>query len=238
MAHGSCRTQPTPSNAMNDSKETIDPAEKAGLDRISGFTLIELLVALALLSLMFLLLVSGLQFLTKVWNEKEEALSHTSQALAVQDVMRRLLSEARPVMVQMDKTTRQQVFFVGNKNSIRFVAPMLHHLGMGGLYEVGLYFTKGDQASNLEMSWRIFPQGSDEQRVVLLNNVANLEFDFFGAPRRQEAPRWYREWREQLYLPELIRVRLNPDQLDFVVAPMVQSMNLIILDPDTQTAGE
>jgi general secretion pathway protein J len=218
---------------MNDSNETIGPDEKAGFKRSSGFTLIELLVALVLLSLMFLLLISGLQFGTKVWSEKEEAVSHTSQALAVQDVMRRLLSEARPVMVQTDKTTRQQVFFVGTRNSIRFVAPMLHHLGMGGLYEISLYLTKGGQARKLEMSWRVFPQGSGEQHAVLLNNVANLEFDFFGAPRPQEAARWYADWQEQLYLPQLIRVHLDPDQLDFVVAPMVQSMNLIILDPDT-----
>jgi general secretion pathway protein J len=218
---------------MNDSNQTTDLAEAAGFKTTSGFTLIELLVALVLLSLMFLLLISGLQFGTKIWNEKEEALSHSSRALAVQDVVRRLLSEARPVVVQTDKNTRQQVFFVGTKNSVRFVAPMLHHLGMGGLYEVTLYLKKSDQTRNLEMSWRVFPQGSSEQQTVLLDNVANLEFDFFGAPRKQEAARWYTDWQEQLYLPELIRVRLGPEQLDFLVAPMVQSMNLIILDPDT-----
>jgi general secretion pathway protein J len=224
-------------HAMKEGNETIDAAEGAEIKRISGFTLIELLAALVLLSLMFMLLMSGLQFAMKVWNEREVARSHTSQALAVQDMMRRLLSEARPVMVQVDKSPRQQVLFVGTKNSIRFVAPMLRHLGMGGLYEVTLYLAKADQSRNLEMSWRVFPQGSDEQRVVLLSDVADLEFVFFGAPRREEIGRWYRDWREQLVLPELIRVRLDPDRIDFVVAPMVQSMNLIIIEPDTTTEG-
>lgn len=223
---------------MNDSNQTADLVERARFKRISGFTLVEVLVALVLLSLMFLLLISGLQFGTKVWNEKEDMLSRRSQSSAVQDVVRRLLSETRPVMFQTDKTTRQQVFFVGSKKSVRFVAPMLHHLGMGGLYEVALYLTKGDQTHRLEMSWRVFPQGSGEQRVVLLDNVANLEFAFFGAPRRQNAVRWYADWREQLSLPELIHVHLDldPDQLDFRVALMVQSMKLITLDPDGQSS--
>ena len=220
---------------MNANKTITGSARKRFVARNAGFTLIELLVALVLLSLMFVLLIGGLQFGTRVWSGKEQARAHTSQALAVQDLLRRLLSEARPVMIQTDKTKPQQVFFVGTKHSIRFVAPMLQHLGMGGFYEVALYITKGDQAGNLEMSWRVFPQAGNEQRVVLLNDVGNLEFGFFGRPRKHEAAQWSVDWQDKQYLPELIRMHLDHERLDLVVAPVVQSMDLIILDPD---AGE
>lgn len=207
-----------------------------GMAKQAGFTLVELLVALVLLSFLFLLLIGGLQFGTKIWSEREPAFSHTSQALAVQDLLRRLLSEARPVMVQTDKTKPQQAFFVGTQNSVRFVAPMLRHLGMGGFYEVALHLAKGDsdQSGNLEMSWRVFPQGADEQRVVLLDNVSRIEFAFFGPPRPNEAPRWSTEWRDKQYLPDLVRVHLEPEQLDLVVAPVVEFMGMINLDAGAQ----
>lgn len=145
-----------------------------------GFTLIELLVALVLLALMFVLLTSGLRFGTKIWTEKDGELSEASQVLLVENLLRRLLSEAQPVFDQPNKKTPLQVKFFGTKDSVRFVAPMLDQLGVGGFYEVTIKFSRATR-NRVEMFWRMFRQAGKEQRTILLQGDVSLEFSFFGS---------------------------------------------------------
>src|SRR4029077_8093934 len=95
---------------------TMHPSKKICFAPSDGFTLLELLVAVVLLSLIFLLLTSGLQFGTSVWNADEET-PDTSEVLTVQDLLRRVLSEARPVMINDEASASKRVFFVGTENS-------------------------------------------------------------------------------------------------------------------------
>src|ERR1700730_7169060 len=96
------------------------PFKKIRFARSAGFTLIELMVALILLSLVFLLITSSLQFGTNVWSAREEE-SDSSEVLTAQDFLRRVLSETRPVMIEADSSHARHVVFAGNENSIRFV---------------------------------------------------------------------------------------------------------------------
>jgi prepilin-type N-terminal cleavage/methylation domain-containing protein len=155
-----------------------------------GFTLLELLVALLLLSLIFLLLTSGLQFGTRAWNVGQEEPNSTSEAVTVQQLLRRVLSEVRPYMIEAAPTVRRHVYFIGNQNSVRFIAPVPEHLGVGGLYEVALYLTDdGGSRHRLEMSWRLFrgtETSSGPQRgrqIALVDEVAQIQFAYFGHRR-------------------------------------------------------
>ena len=154
-----------------------------------GFTLIELLVALVVLSLVFLLLFSALQFGTKVWSSTEEQAVNTEQVLVVQGLLRRMLSESRPVVVESQGSTAAHLLFIGTKTSIRFVAPMPTHLGTGGFYEIVLQIDKGDQSgSRLVMAWKLFRQPSVspnqlEKQRVLMEGITDLEFCIFRTPR-------------------------------------------------------
>jgi len=204
-----------------------------------GFTLLELLVALLLLSLIFLLLTSGLQFGTRAWNAGQGEPNSTSEVVAVQQLLRRVLSEARPLIIEATPTVRRHVFFVGNQNSVRFIAPVPEHLGVGGLYEVALYLTDdGGAASRLEMSWRLFrgAEGSEVRRVALLDKVAQIQFSYFGRPLPQGSPRWYGDWQDLESLPDLIRMHVTlsggaPLWPDLTVATHVQTLNVVI-DPE------
>jgi prepilin-type N-terminal cleavage/methylation domain-containing protein len=125
--------------------------------RTPGFTLLELMVALILLSFVFLLLTSGLQFGTKLWSVGQEEPSNISEVVNVQQLLRRVLSGARPVMIEATPNERRHVLFAGNDGSIRFIAPMPAHLGVRGFYEVAIYLTESDESANrLEMSWRLY----------------------------------------------------------------------------------
>jgi general secretion pathway protein J len=207
-----------------------------------GFTLLELLVALLLLSLVFLLLTSGLHFGTRAWRQEEP--NSTSEVATVQHLLRRVLSEARPVMIESTPDVRRHVFFDGSENSVRFIAPMPEHLGVGGFYEVALYLADGGMSGNhLEMSWRLFRAAeassglqNQEQRIVLLDNVGDLQFAYYGNPRPQDPPKWFDEWQGLQSLPALIRMHValgngKHTWPDLTVATHVQSLNLII-DPE------
>jgi general secretion pathway protein J len=212
--------------------------------RALGFTLLELLVALVILSLVLLLLTGGLQIGTKVWSDRDQ--SKISEVLGVQQLLRRVISEARPVMIENTPTVRRHVFFSGSENSVRFVAPMPEHLGVGGFYEVNIYLTEGGEAGNrVEMSWKLFraPEGSSgppvkEQRVILLEKVAELQFAYFGYRGLKEPARWYSDWEGLQSLPDLIRMRItysegNQAWPDLVVGTMVRSLTPII-EPEAE----
>ncbi len=212
--------------------------------RSQGFTLLELLVALLLLSLIFLLLTSGLQFGTRAWNVGQEEPNSMSEAVTVQQLLRRVLNEARPFMIEATPTVRRHVYFIGTQNSVRFIAPVPEHLGVGGLYEVALYLTDdGGSRNRLEMSWRLFREtetSSVSQRegrqIALLDKVTQIQFAYFGHRSPTDPAQWYNDWQDVQSLPDLIRMHVTlsaGEQAwpDLIVATKVQSLNLII-DPE------
>jgi general secretion pathway protein J len=213
------------------------------LRRSAGFTLIELLVALVLLSLIFLLATSGLHFGIEIWGREGEP-PYVSETRAADNLLRRLLSEARPIIVEANVSQRRHVFFFGTKDSVRFVAPMPEHVSVGGFYEVAVYLAGANQAAKrLEISWRLFRrEGAETHHATLLKNVADIEFAYFGDREKTKAPRWHDSWHGTPFLPDLIRFRIkfsrgNQPWPDLVVAPMVQSVNPLVQNPETGETG-
>jgi len=214
--------------------------------RSAAFTLVELLVALVLLSLLFVLLTSSLQFGTKVWSRTGD--EDRPEAVAAENFLRRILSEARPIIIEADPNRPRRVFFTGNKESIRFVTILPGQFGTGGFYEVAIYTPQN--SDRVEMSWRLFRRTNavvgpafPEQHSILISRVASLRFSYFGERgagyiRSEEPPRWYDDWRDLQYLPDLIRMHVEFVEgekvwPDLVVKPMVESLNLTI-DPEQQ----
>ena len=205
--------------------------------KTSGFTLLELLVALLLLSAIFLLLTSGLQFGTKIWNSSEPQLGGVAETVTVQQLLRRVLSGAGPLIFE-DTNLHRRVFFVGNEHSVRFIAPVPERLGVGGLYEVAIYATDGDKPRNrLVMTWRLVRQAEQpsetqvkERRSVLMDRITQIRFAYFGHQGLKEPARWYNEW-DGLALPTAIRLRVTFNDgapwPDLVVHTMVNSLTPI-----------
>jgi general secretion pathway protein J len=205
--------------------------------RTLGFTLLELLVGLLLLSAIFLLLTSGLQFGTKLWNSSEEQSGSVAEMVTVHQLLRDVLSEAQPLMFK-DTNLHRYVFFAGSEHSVRFIAPMPEHLGVAGMYEVAIHATDGDEPGNrLEMTWRLFrraDQPSDAQvtegQSILMDKISQIRFAYFGYRGQKEPPRWYDEW-DGVRLPVATRVRVTFNDgapwPDLVVPTMVNSVTPI-----------
>ncbi len=209
----------------------VQSSLRQGRASCRGFSLIELLVALVLLSLMFALLTSSLGFGTKLWSDHEQDSAQASHVMVVEGLLRRLLSEARPVAETATKDAPWHIKFSGDKNSIEFTAPMLERFATGGFYEINIRTREGNRSTKkIEMSWSLPRQSGNKMNAVLFEGNVNLEFAFFGSQKVGEPPRWYSDWRYQRALPELVLVRLTLGGRrwpDLLVAPKVQSINLI-----------
>ncbi len=100
--------------------------------------------------------------------------------------------------------------FAGEAAAIEFVAPMLIHLGQGGLYRVRVETDDGQ----MRIRWRPYlpgdPTAGEEREAVLLEGVSDVEWAYFGPERDddQEPPRWRSEWANQVRRPLLVRLNL------------------------------
>lgn len=182
--------------------------------RQTGFTLLELVVAITLMGLVLVLLYSGLRLGLNGWDSGERRAEATQRLRLVQDFLRRQLLQSLTVY-QMEGPGPQQirtVAFRGDAETVEFVAPMLAHLGQGGLYRLRLEA----RDSQLLLRWRPYlptdPQAGEERETVLLEGVTAVEWGYFGAEVEQnnpQPPRWRSEWVNPERRPLLVRLNLN-----------------------------
>jgi general secretion pathway protein J len=199
--------------------------------RSSGFTLLEVLVAITLLGLIAALLSGGLRFGTRVWHRGEDQLQALAAIQSAHGLMRRQLVQAVPLIAPDDP--EGAVLFEGMPTYVRFVATAPADVMVGGSYEITLGLSYDDFAQHLVMAWRPLggsrEDGADLQteQVVLLRDVAEVSFAFFGAEDEGETPQWHEMWMERASLPRLIRIMVYFPEGDprlwpaLVAAPMV-----------------
>ena len=198
-----------------------------------GFTLIELLVAVTLLALVTMLTFGGFRFGTRAWERAAAHLDHAAEIQIVQAFLRRRLSEAAPVLKPGDNPDGE-IFFEGDRTSLRFVTVMPIHLQTGGYSVLDLTLERGSLASGLMLRWSPFqfgtelPETADPDERVLLKRINRFNIAYFGLRSDDdEVPSWSDEWRGNKRLPLLVRFRIEfsdeglRDWPELVVAPVV-----------------
>jgi len=185
--------------------------------RPTGFTLIELVVAITLMGLVLVALYSGLQLGLNSSESGEQRAETINRLRSVQEFLRRQLAQSMTVY-QINDQQQQIAVFAGRPDRIEFVAPMLTHLGQGGLYRVRVETGDG----RLKLRWRIYvrddPEAGEERETVLLDKVSTVEWAYFGpepddesGQKPQNPPRWRSEWSNGKRRPLLVRLNLNLD---------------------------
>jgi general secretion pathway protein J len=112
-------------------------ASPASPDRQGGFTLLDLLVAIALFSLLSLVLTSSLQFGFVAWARGADHAERIDQHVLAEEFLRRTLGDAYPYFTSTDPTRGGgQVEFSGTATSIAFLASA-PAAGMRTLYASG-----------------------------------------------------------------------------------------------------
>lgn len=206
--------------------------------RQRGFTLLELLIGLSLISLIMLLLFSGLRLGTRTWDGVEQRVRLTEDQRLARGFIRRALLQSQKVIWPFERN-RYALFF-GNQEQVDFVSPLSGYVGYGGLYLMRLSLVRGQEGKNLVLqrwllhedvlegtgrvpAWR--PMEGDGAIEVpfddpdglygtnlLLEGVTSLELAYFGIPRGKREPEWLDEWEKQGIMPMLIRLRLEGDE--------------------------
>lgn len=183
--------------------------------REAGFTLLELLIAFTLLAMLLALLAGGLRFSATAWQKGVGKIDAVTEVGLVQQLLRRLLSEALPLrpFVEQDSPS---IAFSGDADNVSFLGFAPAQAVPGGLYQIGLAI-EGDRGDrNLVMSWRRltfegrdFAPWDENQRSVLMAGIDSGAFAYFGPDGPDRAnPSWRDLWKDPSALPVRVRLRL------------------------------
>ena len=184
-----------------------------------GFTLIEVLAAVAVLSLVMVLLGQGLQFGLLSWSRQNSALAGVGDLDATDRLLRRLVGQIDPGGLY--GTSAQ---FQGSSHALRFTSTLPRPLDGLASREADLLLEAGHDG--LELAWRphvrrlISQQTPPQTRQPILPGVVRLDLAYAGADGV-----WRGSW-DNGTLPRLIRVHLvfASDQPrhwpDLMLAPM------------------
>jgi general secretion pathway protein J len=177
-----------------------------------GFTLLELLIALTLLGLITVMLYGGLHLAIRGAEIGERRAEASEQIRLIQSFIRREVSQVYPLVWTKDK---QRVAFKGRSEALHFAAILPAHRGEGGLYLVSIEAAHSDQGYQLIFSYRLARpefqnfETAPQKPVVLIQNLENAEFAYYGKRKKEEEARWHNRWGDRKNLPQLVRLRLK-----------------------------
>jgi len=177
-----------------------------------GFTLLEMLVAVSLLSLISLLVFSGLKLAGLISSRIDRQSTVVADVSAVQDLLRILITQAYPAPV-LQSDALASTSFQGRADMLELTAPLPHRLALGGLYRIRL--AHDADRERLMLSWRLernepaFNVRADIREVSLLSRVQDLQISYFGQRHESSAPAWHEQWENQPALPRVVRIQLK-----------------------------
>jgi general secretion pathway protein J len=178
---------------MTDPESAPRPAAGGGLPPPAdegdeaGFTLVEVLVAVTLLSLLSMALFSSVRFGVTAWQRGTERADQIHTSMAVQEVLRRLIGEAYPLLLS-DGAGNGLVDFAGTATSLDFLAPVPVALASGGRARFTLAIDRHGDLSDLVLTSR--PELADGdaktglQRKTVLATIEAADFSYFAVGTR------------------------------------------------------
>jgi general secretion pathway protein J len=185
----------------------------------SGFTLIEIVLAMVLLSVMMLLLYSGLSFALRSWDVGDTHGRRTADRRIGENFLRRELTEVFPMRWKDPMAVK--LAFNGEANRLRFVSTRPVGIALGGLALVSVE-AEGDarnggrhlvmrRAMPDDAARDFGPLEQSEKPTVVVSGVESVTFSYFGAENDFAEPRWMDTWPYPSRVPQMVRVRIKSD---------------------------
>jgi general secretion pathway protein J len=176
----------------------------------AGFTLVELLAALALLSLLSVILLGSLHFGLKAWERGAVHADRVDHVALVQGFLRRAIEDAYPFFT-VDAATQGRVEFEGTPSSLRLLSSAAHALRSGGRSRLSLAAVQGRQGLDLVVTAtpELARDDGAVTRKVLLADIQSIELSYFGRGRADREPAWHDRWTAEVRLPRLVRIRVS-----------------------------
>ena len=180
----------------------------------SGFTLLELLVGMTLFVLIAGTAYAALRSAARTWERVDRTALMDGETRLVLDRLERWLATAFPLAVRTDN--RWRPWFEGDGGRLVFLVRGSRPVGLSGLYQVVVRHDTEARPPSLELVMQHVDErlGIGELREpalrrVLIEDVAEVEFMFFGRRGPKDRPAWHPEWRDAGLLPKLVRLRLR-----------------------------
>jgi len=220
-------------------KGGIRPTRRKAADE-AGFTLVELLVALALFSLIMMLLFDNVRFGVQAWHHGSAHAEHVQQDLVAQDLLRRMIGNLYPMLVS-DSGMEPRLDFEGSKEAIRFLADAPLVANGGGRFRFKIFVERQQDRADLVMNATPELANAEDsamtRRTVLLPDIDSTAFSYLdgaaGAP-------WQDDWTQRGELPRLIRIRVafrageGRQWPELLIAPHIAADVSCSYDPTTQ----
>jgi len=124
---------------------------------VRGFTLVELLIALVLISVITVLMFSGLRLGSRAWEGVETVSDRVNDVRVARNFIERTLRQARPASVVFDG--EQWPIFAGDTEGLELAAPLSEHVGIPGLYILRLVLEPAGEHDRLVLvRWLLHPE--------------------------------------------------------------------------------
>ncbi len=180
-----------------------------------GFTLLEVLLAMTMLAVLSVILFGGLRFGARVWEGGSRTLAIVEETHAVQMALRRMVGDARLPRAG-GAGTPAQALFDGTPEALTFVGLPPAPVMVGAFYRMRVAVAREADALHLVLSWTFFDAMTentapfaDAAHRILLQDIAAVRIDYFGAEDREAEPAWLPEWRGVDRLPQLVRIQVD-----------------------------
>lgn len=198
----------------------------------AGYTLVELLIVLGLLSVLSLLLTSGLHFGARAWEAGDRSARAVREIAIAQVRLRRLLADAYPYLSTADPAN-PHVEFDGAERTLAFLGRD-DERAAPGRSAIALRIGGGALVSAFRPE---LAPDAPARESVLVRAVATLSFEYLNA----DGVTWSKTWRNARTLPRLVRVTVTFAQDDprtwpeLVVAPRVAADVACVFDALAKT---
>jgi general secretion pathway protein J len=186
--------------------------------RSAGFTLIEVLLAISLVAMIMALAYGGFRASVRATNSGEVLIEQTNQLRISHQFVRRQLSMVKSlIMEEGDSLDDPQIRFIGDRDYVRFVAPMPGYLSYGGPYVQELRIERNGDAQALVYYYAMlngYEPGEIEATdgIVLLDDVAQGSFRYLGTDPEDESPFWNDYWEDTESLPLAVALEMDLDR--------------------------
>ena len=181
-----------------------------------GFTLIEVMLSILLLAVLLAAAFGGIRSAVKGMHVGENLMDRTNRLRVAQEFIRHQLSRVLPLPFGQERGTGKYLMFEGERDLIRFVAPMPGYLSNGGAYVQTLELSNTRNGKQLLFNhWMLngFDKDKlnkgDSEPVILMDQVDSGRFEYRKLDDQGELEDWTDDWDDPSITPVMIRIVLK-----------------------------